>query len=50
MKKITFKKRKPRKSIAENVAARIARNRTGAELRAILSIDSPTREKMRQTQ
>jgi hypothetical protein len=42
MKRITWKKRKPRKSIAENVAYRIECN----VIRARLAVDAPTREKV----
>lgn len=45
MRKITWKKRKPRKNIEENIAYRIACN----IVRARLSIDAPTREKLKET-
>jgi hypothetical protein len=50
MKKIVWSKRKPRLSIAENIAARIEANRARTqaecdELRARLAVLSPDREK-----
>ena len=51
MKKVTWTRRKPRATVAENIAARIAANRARAQaecniVRARLSIDTPTRERL----
>jgi hypothetical protein len=50
-KSITWKRRKPRATVAENIAARIAANRARAQaectaFRERLSIDTPTRDRL----
>jgi hypothetical protein len=47
---ITWKRRKPRATVADNIAARVAANRARSQqesdaFRERLSIDSPTRER-----
>jgi hypothetical protein len=50
MKKITWKKRKTRKTIAENITARVAANKAKAQLPDWLRYDAPTLERMRAAQ